>query len=43
MLAVVVILADDINALITLPLKLNPAALILPPVILPVTETVVPV
>ena len=43
MLAVVVMLAADTNVLITLPLRLNPAAFKLPAVTLPVTLTTVPV
>jgi O-antigen ligase len=39
MLAVVVILAADTNALTTLPLRLNPEAFKLPPVMLPLAET----
>ena len=42
-LAVVVMLAALTRALTTFELKLNPAAFKLPPVMLPVTETVVPV
>ena len=42
-LAVVVILEVEFNALITFELRLNPAAFKLPPVMLPVTLTNVPV
>ena len=41
MLAVVVIRDVEFNALTTFPLKLNPAAFKLPPVMLPVADTVV--